>query len=46
MQVDDLAWTMFVLAGLEAPFDIEGPAELVERTASVGELFTRAARSR
>lgn len=45
MQVDDLAWTMFVLAGLEAPFDIEGPAELVDRTAAVGELFSRAARS-
>jgi predicted DNA-binding transcriptional regulator YafY len=45
MQVDDLAWTMFVLAGLEAPFDIEGPAELVARTATVGELFTRAARA-
>jgi len=44
MQVDDLAWTMFVLAGLEAPFDIEAPVELVERTAAVGELFSRAAR--
>lgn len=45
MQVDDLAWTMVVLAGLEAPFDIEGPAELVDRTAAVGELFSRAAPS-
>ena len=45
MQVDDLAWTMFVLAGLEAPFDIEGPTELVARTAAVGELFSRAAGS-
>ena len=45
MQVDDLAWTMFVLAGLEAPFDIEAPVELIERTAAVGELFSRAARA-
>jgi predicted DNA-binding transcriptional regulator YafY len=46
MQVDDLAWTMFVLAGLEAPFDIEGPTELVDRTAAVGALFSNAAGSR
>jgi predicted DNA-binding transcriptional regulator YafY len=45
MQVDDLAWTMFVLAGLEAPFDIEGPTELVDRTAAVGALFSNAAGS-
>ena len=43
MQVDDLAWPMLVLAGLMVPFDIEGPAELVERTAAVGAQFTRAA---
>jgi hypothetical protein len=34
---------MLVLAGLMVPFDIEGPAELVERTAAVGAQFTRAA---
>ncbi len=45
MQVDDLAWTMFVLAALEAPFDIEGPTELVDRTAAVGALFSNAAGS-
>jgi hypothetical protein len=44
MQVDDLAWTMFVLAALEAPFDIEGPDELRERTTEVAERFARAAR--
>jgi hypothetical protein len=37
---------MFVLAGLEAPFDIEGPTELVDRTAAVGALFSNAAGSR
>lgn len=41
--VDDLAWPMFVLAGLEVGFDIEGPEELAERTATVGAQFTRAA---
>ena len=43
MEVDDLAWPMFVLAGLGVAFDIEGPPELVTRTAAVGALFTRAA---
>jgi predicted DNA-binding transcriptional regulator YafY len=43
MEVDDLAWPLFVLAGLGAEFDVEGPPELVERTAQVGALFTRAA---
>ena len=43
MDVDDLAWPMFVLAGLGAAFDIEGPQELTERTAAVGAQFTRAA---
>jgi predicted DNA-binding transcriptional regulator YafY len=43
MDVDDLAWPMFVLAGVGAAFDIEGPQELVERTATVGAQFTRAA---
>jgi predicted DNA-binding transcriptional regulator YafY len=42
MDVDDLAWPMFVLAGLGAEFDIEGPPELVERTAAVGAAFSRA----
>ena len=43
MEVDDLAWPMFVLAGLGAEFEIEGPDELVERTAAVAALFGRAA---
>ncbi len=43
MEVDDLAWPMLTLAGLGAGFEIEGPPELVERTAAVGVLFTRAA---
>lgn len=45
MEVDDLGWPMFVLAGLGAEFTVEGPAELVERTGAVGALFTRAARA-
>jgi predicted DNA-binding transcriptional regulator YafY len=43
MEVDDLSWPMFVLAGLGAEFEIEGPDELVERTAAVAALFSRAA---
>jgi len=42
MEADDLRWPLFVLAGLGAEFDVEGPQELVERTAAVGALFTRA----
>ncbi len=30
MEVDDLAWPLFVLAGVEAEFEIEGPEELLE----------------
>jgi predicted DNA-binding transcriptional regulator YafY len=44
MDVDDLAWPLFVVAGLDADFEIEGPEELRERTTEVGERFTRAAR--
>jgi predicted DNA-binding transcriptional regulator YafY len=43
MEVDDLAWVLFLLAGLDADFEVEAPAELVARTAAVGERFTRAA---
>jgi predicted DNA-binding transcriptional regulator YafY len=43
MEVDDLAWPMFALAAVGAEFEIEEPPELVERTATVGALFTRAA---
>jgi predicted DNA-binding transcriptional regulator YafY len=46
MDVDDLGWPMFALAGIGAEFEIEGPAELVERTAAVGALYTRAAADR
>jgi hypothetical protein len=34
---------MFALAGLGAPFDIEAPDELRERTAEVAAQFARAA---
>ena len=44
MDVDDLAWPMFVLAGVDAEFEIEGPEELRERTTEIGERFSRAAR--
>jgi hypothetical protein len=43
MDVDDLAWPLFVLAGVEADFEVEGPEELRERTAEVGRRFSRAA---
>jgi predicted DNA-binding transcriptional regulator YafY len=43
MEVDDLAWPMFVLAAVDADFEVEQPAELVHRAARVGALFTRAA---
>jgi predicted DNA-binding transcriptional regulator YafY len=43
MEADDLTWPMLALAGLGAEFRIESPAELVESTAAVGALFTRAA---
>ena len=43
MQVDDLAWPLFVLAGVEAEFEIEGPEELLRRTAEVSKRFARAA---
>ncbi|MEP7091327.1 MAG: YafY family protein [Nocardioidaceae bacterium] len=43
MEADDLAWPMLALAGTGADFVIEGPPELVERTAAVGAAFSRAA---
>jgi predicted DNA-binding transcriptional regulator YafY len=43
MDVDDLAWPMFVLAGVGAEFEIEGPDELREQTAEVAARFSRAA---
>ncbi len=42
MEADDLAWPMFVLAGVDADFEVEGPDELRQRTAEVGARFTRA----
>ena len=45
MDVDDLAWPMFALAGLGVGFEVEGPPELTERTAAVGALFTQAAQA-
>jgi predicted DNA-binding transcriptional regulator YafY len=43
MEVDDLGWPLFVLAGLGVDFEVEAPAELTERAARAGALFTRAA---
>jgi predicted DNA-binding transcriptional regulator YafY len=43
MEVDDLTWPLFALAGVGADFEIEEPAELVERTAAVAAMFARAA---
>ena len=43
LEVDDLAWPLFVLAGVEAEFEIEGPEELRRRTAEVSRRFARAA---
>lgn len=42
MEVDDLAWPMFVLAQVDADFEVEGPDEMRERTAAVGARFVRA----
>ncbi|HET6625628.1 MAG TPA: YafY family protein [Nocardioidaceae bacterium] len=42
MQVDDLAWPMLVLASVGADFEVESPAELVERVHATGRLFSRA----
>ena len=44
MEVDDLAWPMFVLAGVDAEFEVEGPDELRERVREVGERFGRSDR--
>lgn len=41
MQVDDLGWPMMILAGVEADFTVEQPAELAELVAQVGERFVR-----
>jgi predicted DNA-binding transcriptional regulator YafY len=43
MEVDDLAWPVFVLVAVGAEFEVEEPSELVERTARAGALLTRAA---
>ena len=43
MEVDDLGWPLFVLAGLAAEFEVEAPAELTAQVARAGALFTRAA---
>ncbi|CAN5585856.1 YafY family protein [soil metagenome] len=43
MESDDLAWPLFVLAGLDADFEIEGPDELRRRTSEVAARFARAA---
>ncbi len=46
MEADDLAWPLFVLAGVGADFLVEEPAELAERAALVGACFTRSTRER
>ncbi len=43
MEVDDLGWPLFVLAGLGVDFEVEAPAELTAHAARAGALFTRAA---
>ena len=40
--MDDLAWPMVVLAGLDADFVVEGPVELRDRVADVSRRFARA----
>jgi len=40
MPTDDLFWPLAVLATIDADFEIEGPPELVEQVARVGERFT------
>jgi predicted DNA-binding transcriptional regulator YafY len=43
MDVDDLGWPMFVLAGTGASFEVEGPPELATAVAEVGARFIAAA---
>ena len=42
MEVDDVAWPMVVLAGLDADFVVEGPADLRERVTDASRRFARA----
>jgi predicted DNA-binding transcriptional regulator YafY len=41
MQADDLAWPMMILAGVDAEFTVEQPAELAEMVKRAGERFVR-----
>ncbi|NGN93635.1 YafY family transcriptional regulator [Nocardioides sp. KC13] len=41
MQADDLGWPMMILAGVEAEFTVEQPAELAEMVRQAGERFVR-----
>jgi hypothetical protein len=41
MSVDDLAWPVFIIGTLGAPFTIESPPQLVEAVRSVGETLLR-----
>lgn len=46
MQADDLAWPMMILAGVDAEFTVEQPAELAEMVKRAGERFVRSAGTR
>ncbi len=41
MQADDLGWPVMILAGVDADFTVEQPAELAELVKQAGERFTR-----
>ncbi|MEU0315370.1 YafY family protein [Nocardioides sp. NPDC006273] len=41
MQADDLGWPMMILAGVDAEFTVEQPAELAEMVKRAGERFVR-----
>lgn len=41
MQADDLGWPMMILAGVDADFTVEQPAELAEMVKQAGERFVR-----
>ncbi|GGR58153.1 putative DNA-binding transcriptional regulator YafY [Nocardioides luteus] len=45
MQADDLGWPMMILAGIEADFTVEQPAELAEMVQRAGERFVRSGAS-
>lgn len=46
MNVDDLAWPLMVLTGLDADFTVDSPPELADLVASVGARFARLAENK